>query len=156
MGLKLERVQFLHCYSHDVFHAISYLYYAFSCTCTCSHQSGEGLRYVLLISILRNKEYLQQLFLRNTISILENMTFYNIDQLYRWRIPTIIDSSHVWLCPQISCVILRLIKYKRPNMFRYLKLPTAFIAYKAFWWVPNKFNSTCLHMCASFLTGWRV
>ena len=92
----------------------------------------------------------------HTISILENMNFCNIDQLYRWRIPTIIDSSHVWLCPQISCVILRLIKYKRPNMFRYLKLPTAFIAYKAFWWIPNKFNSTCLHMCASFLTGWRV
>ena len=149
MGLKLERVQFLHCYSHDVTHAISYIYYAVSCTCTCSHQSGEDDRYVLLISILRFKEYLQYYSLRNR----QMETF---SYLYWWRIPTIIDDSHVWLCPQISCVILRLIKYKRPNMFRYLKLPTAFIAYKAFWWVPNKFNSTCLHMCASFLTGWRV
>ena len=83
-------------------------------------------------------------------NILENMTFYNIDRLYRWHTLTIIYISHIWLCPYISCVILRLIKYKRPNMFRYLKLPTAFIAYKAFWWVPNKFEITCLNMCASF------
>ena len=86
MGLKLERVQFLHCYSHDVFRAISYLNYAFSCTSTCSHQSGDEDKYVLLISILRNKKHLQYLEPTQTLTtiiILEKMTFYNIDQLYR-------------------------------------------------------------------------